>query len=114
MGKHRKKHRREQDNSNNSFDFSNFDMSQIGGLLNNVNPNQIAGLLNNVDLNQLSSMFQGMNSNEAPNTQVAPTIGSGDRRVELLNAIKPLVDADKSRIIDTMIQIYAISKIMKK
>jgi hypothetical protein len=115
MSKHRKKHNRQQDNNDaNNFDLNNFDMSQMGSLLNNINPNQIAGLLNNVDLNQLTSMFQGMSSNNSQNSQVAPVPSGGDKRLELLNAIKPLVDADKSRLIDTMIQVYAISKIMKK
>jgi hypothetical protein len=109
MGKHNKKHNRQQDNVANGFD-----MNQIGNLFN-MNPNQLSGLLNNVDLNQLSSMFQGMGgggSGGSSNVQ-QPQAGS-DKRMEMLNAIKPLVDADKSKLIDSIIQIYNISRIMKK
>jgi len=116
MSKHRRKHRDRNGNDfNNGFDLGNFDLGQMGNLLNNVDPNQLSGLLNNIDMSQLSSMFQG----GAPESQEKSSLGSsgkvsGDRRIELLNAIKPLVDADKSRLLDSIIQLYAISKIIKK
>lgn len=114
MSKHRKHNRqRGSDNGGNS----NFDVSQLGGLFNNMNPNQMAGLLNNVDMNQLSSVLQGFmgNSGEGGNageTSAAPL--ANDRRIELLNAIKPLVDAEKSRLIDSILQVYTITRIIKK
>ncbi|ERI89407.1 hypothetical protein HMPREF1982_04678 [Clostridiales bacterium oral taxon 876 str. F0540] len=112
MSKRSRKHNRQQENSGmNNFDFSNFDMSQMGNLLNNINPNQLSGLLNNVDLNQVTSMLQGMGVNNSPNVEQS---NYNDKRLELLNAIRPLVDADKSKLIDTMIQIYNISRIVKK
>lgn len=112
MSKNSRKHNRQQDNNGmNNFDLGNFDMSQMGSLLNNINPNQLSGLLNNVDLNQVTSMLQGMSGSNSPNVE-QPV--SSDKRLELLNAIRPLVDADKSKLIDTMIQIYNISRIVKK
>jgi hypothetical protein len=108
MGKHSKKHSRgEGSNATN-----NFDLSQMGNLLN-MDPNQLSGLLNNVDLSQLSSMLQGMNSGSGGGSASTPQ-GSYDKRLELLNAMKPLVDAEKSQLIDSIIQIYNISRIMKK
>ena len=106
MSKHSKKHSRQQEYN----DGNNFDMNNMGNLFNNINPNQLSGLLNNIDLSQLSSMFQGTSENHSPNVQS----GGGDRRLELLNALKPMVDADKSRMIDSIIQIYNISKIMRR
>jgi hypothetical protein len=110
LGKHSKKHNRDQGNNNN------FDMSQMGNLFN-MDPNQLSGLLNNIDMNQINSMLQGMtggsSSGGAGGTSSAPQ-GNYDKRMELLNAMKPLVDAEKSRMIDSIIQIYNISRIMKK
>lgn len=113
MSKHSRKHSRQRDDDRGS----NFDMNQMGSLFNNMNPNQLAGLLNNVDMNQLSSMFQGfMNGNQdGDGTSRSGTAPAGmDRRVELLNAIKPLVDAEKSKLIDSILQVYTITRIIKK
>jgi hypothetical protein len=118
MSKHSKKHReKRQSNSSNGFDLNNFDLSQMGNLFNNINPNQLSNMLNNIDMNQLSGMLQGFNNqgNEnSTNVSGQQQSGVGDKRIELLNAIKPLVDADKTRIIDSIIQMYTISKIVKK
>jgi hypothetical protein len=110
MAKHRK-HNRQQGGDNTN----NFDMSQMGNLLN-MNPNQLSGLLNNVDLNQLSSMFQGMSSNSGGSENTGGNVQqpSGDKRMDILNAIRPLVDAEKSQLIDSIIQIYNISRIIKR
>lgn len=114
MSRHSKKHRSEQQNGNyNGANSNNFDMSQLGNLFNNMNPNQFSGLLNNVDMNQVSSMLNGLAGNGGAGENNAIPPGS-DRRVELLNAIKPLVDADKSRMIDSILQLYTITKIMKR
>lgn len=125
------KHRRRSSNNdyNNSFNGGNqgngFDMSQLGGLFNNMDPNMLNGLFNNVDMNQLSSILSGMGGNmrgntngntNASNNNISPNAAqpAGDRRIDLLNAIKPLVDAERSNFIDTVIQLYAISKIIKR
>jgi hypothetical protein len=113
MGKHSKKHNRQQENNKGS---NNFDMSQMGNLLN-MDPNQLSGLLNNIDLSQLSSMFQGIGGGGSGGTSSAGSGGQQigqDKRMELLNAIKPLVDSEKSQLLDSIIQIYNISRIMKK
>lgn len=111
MSKHRKKYNNESNDGVNNFDFSNFNMSQMGNLFNNINPNQLSALLNNLDMNQLYSMFQGLTGGGAAGS---PAPAGTDRRVELLNAIKPLVDADKSRLIDSILQIYTITRMIKK
>ncbi|MFL0245945.1 hypothetical protein [Candidatus Clostridium stratigraminis] len=109
MSKQRKKHNNT-NNSNNGFDINNLDLNNIGGLLNNMNPNQLSGLLNNVDINQLRNMFQGFNNGQSGGGNPIGNI----RSVELLNAMKPLVNAERSQIIDSIIQLYNISQIMKK
>jgi hypothetical protein len=111
MGKH-KKHKSQQGNNGSN----NFDMSQMGNLFN-MDPNQLAGLLNNIDMNQVSSLLQGMNgggSGGGGSSSSSAPQGSYDKRLELLNAMKPLVDAEKSQLIDQIIQIYNISRIMKR
>lgn len=109
MSKQNKKHN---SNANNGFDFNNFDVNNIGSILNNMNPNQLAGLLNGIDINQLKGMFQNFNNGGNQDGKKAQ-IGNG-RSLELLNAIKPLVNAERSQLIDSIIQIYTISKIIKK
>lgn len=113
MSKHSRKHSRQRGDDRGN----NFDMNQIGNLFNNINPNQLAGLLNNTDMNQLSSMLQGFMNNSQGGDNIAGSSTapvSMDRRIELLNAIKPLVDAEKSRLIDSILQVYTITRIMKR
>jgi hypothetical protein len=117
MAKHHKRPSGQQRNGEfNNFDLNNFDLSQFSGLLNNFNSNQLSGLLNNVDLNQITSMIQGMNPGNGGNTDVKskPSPVINDKRIELLNALKPLVDSEKSLLLDKIIQLYTISRIVRK
>ncbi|MCM8709785.1 hypothetical protein M2651_01955 [Clostridium sp. SYSU_GA19001] len=102
MSRHRRTHNNESNDRMNNFDLSNFDMNQMGNLLNNI------------DMNQLSSIIHGFTgSSNSSSAGKAPSAIS-DRRVQLLNAIKPLVDAEKSKLIDSILQIYTITSLMKK
>lgn len=108
MSKHSKKHKRYHDEDKNN----NFDINQIGNLFSNMDPNQLTGLLNNVDLDQLSSMVQSfMNGGQNENNV---SFKGMDKRIEILNAMKPLVDNDKSKLIDSILQIYNITRLMKR
>ncbi|MFL0267268.1 hypothetical protein [Candidatus Clostridium radicumherbarum] len=109
MSKQRKKHNNS-NNTNNGFDINNLDLNNIGSLLNNMNPNQLSGLLNNVDINQFKNMFSGSNNGQGGKGNQIGNI----RSVELLNAMKPLVNAERSQLIDSIIQLFNISQIMKK
>ncbi|MCM0649847.1 hypothetical protein NBE98_15885 [Clostridium swellfunianum] len=116
MGKHNRKHNRnKEDNNQGNNNLNNFDMGQVGNLLN-MDPSQLSGMLNNIDMNQISSMLQGMGGGGSASKggESNMTQGNYDKRMELLNAMKPLVDAEKSQLIDSIIQIYNISRIMKK
>lgn len=112
MSKQRKKHNNT--NTNNGFDFKNLDMNNMGNLLNNIDPNQLAGILNGIDINQLKNMFQNFNGNQEKGQGVPRNSTSNFRSIEILNAIKPLVNAERSQLIDSIIQLYTISKIIKK
>lgn len=113
LGKHKKKHSNKSNSGTNNFDLNNIDMSQMNNLLNNFNPNQLAGMLNNIDMNQISSMLQGMGGSSDQGVP-EPAPKSNDKRLELLHAMKPLVDAEKSKLIDSIIGIYNLSKVIKK
>ncbi|SKA80836.1 hypothetical protein SAMN05428976_104121 [Clostridium sp. USBA 49] len=108
MSKHSKKQKRYHDEDRNN----NFDINQIGNLFSNMDPNQLTGLLNNVDLSQLSSMVQNFMSGEQTENNVS--FKEMDKRIEILNAMKPLVDSDKSKLIDSILQIYNITRLMKR
>lgn len=121
MGKHRKKHNKrnvQRTASPNYFNPEN--LNDISSLLNNVDVNQLASMLNNIDISQVSSMLSGLNSggsgneneNESRNYNQHSS-GQGDKRVEILNAIKPLMDEEKGNLINSIIQLYTISKILK-
>lgn len=107
MSKQRRKHN--DTANNNGFDFSN-----MGNLLNNINPNQLAGMLNGMDMNQLSGMIQNFTGNQNQVQNGSSPLVNNTRSIELLNAIKPLVDAEKSQLIDSVIQLYSITKIIRK
>jgi hypothetical protein len=123
MGKHRRKHNKrngQKTASPNTFNTEN--LNDIGSLLNNVDMNQLASMLNNIDLSQVSSMLSGLNSggsgsrNEDGNENrnySENSLVQGDKRVEILNAIKPLMDEEKGNFINSVIQLYMISKILK-
>lgn len=99
--------------TNGNFDFNNLDM------------NSIASLLNNVDLGKVMSMFNGMgngmgngNGNTANNSQEEinisrKSVDERNKKLELLNAMKPLFNAERSQILDAIMHLYAISKILK-
>lgn len=125
MGKHRKKHNKRNGQRTASPNYFNPEnLNDISSLLNNVDVNQLASMLNNIDLSQVSSMLSGLNSggngngngneneNESRNYNQLSS-GQGDKRVEILNAIKPLMDEEKGNLISSIIQLYTISKILK-
>jgi hypothetical protein len=75
--------------------------------------NNLANLLSNIDMSQLSDFMSnlGMNSEE---DNANGSTGVNDKRIELLSAIKPMLDSEKGQILDTIMQLYGISKILKK
>lgn len=78
----------------------NFDLGSLGN---------IASLLNNIDLSQLGALFGSFNSGGGERKAHR----SGDRGIELLNALKPMVSAERADIIDMIIQVYLIKRILK-
>lgn len=79
--------------------FGNFNLGSLGN---------IASLLNNIDLSQLGSLFSSFNSGGGERKARY----GGERGIELLNALKPMVSADRADIIDMIIQVYIIRNIL--
>lgn len=90
-------------------DAGNLDLNSIAGLLKNVDISQLLGLINSVDIGQLSSLFGFMNSGNS----IAESGKSRNREIEILSAIKPMVNSQRGELIDMILQIYAISRILK-
>lgn len=91
-----------------SSSLDKLDLGGLSSLLKNVDISQVMNLLNTVDISQLASLFGSSNRE----TNVA----SGKRRskeVEVLSAIKPMVNSQRGELIDMILQVYAISKILK-
>ena len=77
----------------------------------------LSSLLNNVDMSQLTEMMSNLGINPGENVNAAGADVSaprGDRRVEVLTAIRPMLDAEKTQILDTIMQLYGISRVLKK
>lgn len=84
MSEHKKKH----DNENTDF----------------------SKLLNNIDINELMNAFGSMDFSKDNGNVIQGK--KGKKGIEVLNAVKPLVDSQRSQIIDTIIQLYYIKKII--
>ena len=97
--------------------FGNMDFGNLAGMLKNVDMSQIMNLLGSVDMSQISSMFGSMSGgggNASAGAESGPIIGRGrGREFEVLNAIKPMVSSERADLIDIILQIYAISKILR-
>lgn len=81
-----------------------FDLSSLGS---------IAGLLNNIDMNKISSLLGNISTSLPINT--TGNDGSRDSNVEqrksdLANALRTLINADKSELLQVALQIYAATK----
>lgn len=87
----------------------NSDLGDIAGLLKNVDISQVLNLLSSIDISQLSSLFGFANTKpEGGNVH-----RKGNREIEVLNAIKPMVNSERGELIDMILQIYSISRILK-
>lgn len=64
-------------------------------------------LLQNVDLNEIMNIMGNLNLPQNNGKKM-----KREKRIEVLNAVKPLLTAEKSDIVDTIIQLYFIKKII--
>lgn len=91
----------------------NLDLGNLAGLLKNVDINQIFNLLNSIDIGQLSSLFGSTNMNTNVNANANAGNIRGGKEVQVLSAIRPMVNSQRAELIDMILQIYSISKILK-
>lgn len=85
-----------------------FNMNNLGQLLNNMDLNQVMG-----QLSQMMGNNQGTsqgNNDRPPSLQPSNT---KDPRVQLLQAMKPFVNQKRGQILDNIGQIYGIIKIVR-
>jgi hypothetical protein len=83
---------------------SGFDLSSLGN---------IATLLNTIDLNKVTSLLGSFNNNLSDNTTNSDgtrDTGSEQRRNELANALRTLINADKSELLQVALQVYAATR----
>ncbi|EPS50412.1 hypothetical protein CFSAN002367_12114 [Clostridium botulinum CFSAN002367] len=131
-----KKHKDRYDNGNGN----NLDMNNIQNMLNNIDMNQLSNIMsslnkgnnnynnhnnydddydddetydsnnsfnnmnNNVNNNMNKNLFNNMNPNQMQN----------DYTLQFLNMLRPMVNPDKKDLLDKLIQIYYVSRLMKK
>lgn len=130
---------RDEDTDNKASSNSNqgnFDFGQLAGLLQNVDMNQISallgglggnsgggqGLLDNIAqmmgngggsnlLGNLAGMMGGASAPENAPMYNSPV--AGDKRMQLLSALRPMVSPERAALIEMVMQIYAISRILR-
>lgn len=95
-------------NNNNISEQPNFNMQP--------NMNNIGQLLNNIDLNQvMSQLSQMLGSPSGVETGPAPRPNAPmDTRLQLLQAMKPFVNARRGDMLDKIGQIYSIVKMLQR
>ena len=133
-GRQKKEELENSDSSNNlgdnlGFDMNNIDFGQIAGILQNVDISKISSILSGFgaggglgslgnlgNLGALGSLLgMGAGSESQRETSRSESIAySGDRRMDLLHALKPMVSQERANLIDVIIQLYMISKILKR
>lgn len=105
MARHRRHGRyRDDGRGENSVSGSGFDLSNLGN---------IAALLNNIDLNKLSSLLGNITSTLPINNPGGDAVRDPDaeqRKNELANALRTLINADKSELLQVALQVYAATK----
>ena len=124
---HRRRRRDTNDsaNSNRVKESAGKDEAGINGLdLSKIDFGQVADLMKKIDISQISSMLSGLGGlGNLGGSASEPTKNEGDRsqggvgggrRVELLNAIRPMVTPQRADLIDVIMQLYSISKILRK
>jgi hypothetical protein len=97
-------------------------LNDLGGILNGLGGIEgLAGIVNSLGgIGGLTGMLGGLlgsgthfeGNENIDRAGVVPY--TGDRRVDLLYALKSVVTPERSNIIDMIVQIYTISKILKR
>ncbi|GAA0718027.1 hypothetical protein GCM10008905_04250 [Clostridium malenominatum] len=105
----KKKHRRKREENNNSDNNNN----NIMDLLNNIDEDQISSLLSNFNLGNLGNLGN-MNNSGINNNNINLNNVEKDETLQLLYAIKPMVNAERGAIIEKIIQLYSIGRMLKK
>lgn len=80
-------------------------MSGAGSYANNPGPN----------MNNQGSPFGGMpGMSGMPGMPNMGQFFNGDRRWQLLNALRPMVDSERGRLLEMIMQLYAVSRILRR
>ncbi|PRR79104.1 hypothetical protein CLLI_11660 [Clostridium liquoris] len=121
MGKHKRHRKKENIERNNANNNNNNTENNNSG---NNGSNNIMEMLNNIDEEQISSLLSSLNLNNAnaeanieddnTNTNANTSSDNADKTLQILNAIKPMVNAERGDLIDRLIQLYSISRIINK
>ncbi|NFG94005.1 hypothetical protein FC815_13590 [Clostridium botulinum] len=106
MSKHKKKHKDRYDNRNGN----NLDMNNIQNMLNNIDMNQLSNIMSS--LNKGNNNYNNMNNYLFYN--MSPNQMHNDYTLQFLNMLRPMVNPDKKDLLDKLIQIYYVSRLMKK
>ena len=119
MARHRR-HRRQEEASRpaSNTPASGFDLSSIAniaGLLNSIDLNQVAGLLssfNAVNQNNGNMSTENINSSAVVNNETNERSESSTaaRKNELANALRVLINADKTELLQVALQFYAANR----
>jgi hypothetical protein len=107
MSRHRRRTRQEgASQSGSGFNLNNLDLSSIAGIINNIDMNQVSTFLNNAVKNEANTE-NGEKNNQ---TRDSNTSSVDPRRNEIIRAMRTLINADKSEVLQVVIQLYASAR----
>jgi hypothetical protein len=107
MSRHRRRTRHEGSSQNSSgFNLNNLDLSSIAGIINNIDMNQVSAFLNNA-VNNGGDIEKDEKNNQIPDSN---TSNAESRKSELIRALRTLINADKSEVLQIVIQLYASAR----
>lgn len=111
MSRHRKRSRQESIPENsNGFNLNNLDLSGIASMINNIDMNELSAMINNVVKSEGSSEKEENNRELQDYGRPVRETNSGDatsRKREILRALRVLINADKSELLQIVVQLYA-------
>lgn len=117
MPDHRRhRHRREEpireQTINNEQPTNKEQPNPFSNMLGNINISSIASLINSIDINELAA---SINNNNYASVEEGVQLDEGTRRKnDIANALKTLINCDKSELVQVLLRFYALRNSNKK
>lgn len=115
MSRH-KNHNRQHSSTQASSTSTGFDLNSITDYLKNVDMNQFTSIINTISNQSLNNNISSDNKESTANASGNSTQQKNfdQNKVEIIKALKTLVNIDRAELLQTLITLYGMSKLNKK